>query len=115
DRGVGFGAAIASRTEKDTGEWFEQVLPEDLIDYGLIPEFIGRLPVITAIHQLSRDDLTTILTEPKHALTRQFQRFFDFDAIEPVFAPHSLEAIAFKAIARQTGALGHYANLEQTL
>ena len=62
------------------------MLPEDLIDYGLIPEFIGRLPVITAIHQLSRDDLTTILTEPKHALTRQFQRFFEFDDIELVFA-----------------------------
>ena len=68
DRGVGFGAAISSRETKDAGEWFEQVLPEDLIEYGLIPEFIGRLPVITAIHQLSRDDLTTILTEPKHAL-----------------------------------------------
>ena len=70
DRGVGFGAAIKSRGHKDTGEWFEQVLPEDLIEYGLIPEFIGRLPVVAAIHQLSRDDLITILTEPKHALTK---------------------------------------------
>ena len=70
DRGVGFGAAISSRENKDTGEWFEQVLPEDLIEYGLIPEFIGRLPVVAAIHQLSRDDLITILTEPRHALTR---------------------------------------------
>ncbi|HEX8645589.1 MAG TPA: ATP-dependent Clp protease ATP-binding subunit ClpX, partial [Thermoleophilaceae bacterium] len=82
DRGIGFGAEISSRQKKDAGEWFEQVLPEDLVEYGLIPEFIGRLPVITAIHQLSRDDLTTILTEPKHALTRQFQRFFEFDDIE---------------------------------
>ncbi len=65
DRGVGFGAAISSREEKDMGEWFEQVLPEDLIEYGLIPEFIGRLPVVAAIHQLSRDDLITILTEPQ--------------------------------------------------
>ena len=65
DRGIGFGAAISSREKKDAGEWFEQVLPEDLIEYGLIPEFIGRLPVITAIHQLSRDDLITILTEPQ--------------------------------------------------
>jgi len=115
DRGVGFGAAIASRTEKDTGEWFEQVLPEDLIEYGLIPEFIGRLPVITAIHQLNRDDLTTILTEPKHALTRQFQRFFEFDDIELVFSPDSLEAIADKAIARETGARGLRSILEETL
>jgi ATP-dependent Clp protease ATP-binding subunit ClpX len=115
DRGVGFGAAIASRSEKDTGEWFEQVLPEDLIEYGLIPEFIGRLPVITAIHQLNRDDLTTILTEPKHALTRQFQRFFEFDDIELVFSEDSLEAIADKAIARETGARGLRSILEETL
>ncbi len=115
DRGVGFGAAIASRSEKDTGDWFEQVLPEDLIEYGLIPEFIGRLPVITAIHQLSRDDLTTILTEPKHALTRQFQRFFEFDDIELVFSEDSLEAIADKAIARETGARGLRSILEETL
>src|ERR1700744_1080868 len=114
DRGVGFGAAITSRTQKDTGEGFEQVLPEDLIEYGLIPEFIGRLPVITAIHQLSRDDLTTILTEPKHALTRQFQRFFQFDGIELVFSDDSLEAIADKAIARETGARGLRAMLEET-
>jgi ATP-dependent Clp protease ATP-binding subunit ClpX len=115
DRGVGFGAAISSRTEKDTGEWFEQVLPEDLIEYGLIPEFIGRLPVITAIHQLSRDDLTTILTEPKHALTRQFQRFFEFDDIELVFSEDSLEAIADRAIERETGARGLRSILEETL
>jgi len=115
DHGVGFGAAIASRAQKDTGEWFEQVLPEDLIEYGLIPEFIGRLPVITAIHQLTRDDLTTILTEPKHALTRQFQRFFEFDDIELVFSEDSLEAIADKAIARETGARGLRSILEETL
>ncbi len=115
DRGVGFGAAITSRIEKDTGEWFEKVLPEDLIDYGLIPEFIGRLPVITAIHQLTRDDLTTILTEPKHALTRQFQRFFEFDDIELVFSDDSLEAIADRAIERETGARGLRSILEETL
>ena len=65
DNGMGFGAAITSQENKDTGEWFEQVLPEDLMEYGLIPEFIGRLPVVAAIHQLSRDDLVTILTEPQ--------------------------------------------------
>jgi len=91
------------------------VLPEDLIEYGLIPEFIGRLPVISAIHQLSRDDLTTILTEPKHALTRQFQRFFEFDDIELVFSEDSLEAIADKAIQRETGARGLRSILEETL
>ncbi len=115
DRGIGFGAEISSREEKDAGEWFEQVLPEDLIEYGLIPEFIGRLPVITAIHQLSREDLTTILTEPKHALTRQFQRFFEFDDIELVFSEDSLEAIANKALERETGARGLRSILEETL
>jgi ATP-dependent Clp protease ATP-binding subunit ClpX len=115
DRGVGFGAAISSREQKDTGEWFEQVLPEDLIEYGLIPEFIGRLPVVAAIHQLTRGDLITILTEPKHALTRQFQRFFDFDEIELVFSEDSLEAIADKALERETGARGLRSILEETL
>ncbi len=115
DRGVGFGASISAREKKDTGEWFKQVLPEDLVEYGLIPEFIGRLPVITAIDQLSRDDLTTILTEPKHALTRQFQRFFEFDDIELVFSEDSLEAIADKALERETGARGLRSILEETL
>jgi ATP-dependent Clp protease ATP-binding subunit ClpX len=115
DRGVGFGAAISSREEKDAGEWFEHVLPEDLIAYGLIPEFIGRLPVVAAIHQLSRDDLITILTEPKHALTRQFQRFFEFDDIELVFSEDSLEAIADRALERETGARGLRSILEETL
>jgi ATP-dependent Clp protease ATP-binding subunit ClpX len=115
NRGVGFGAEISSREKKDKGEWFEQVLPEDLIEYGLIPEFIGRLPVVSAIHQLSRDDLITILTEPKHALTRQFQRFFEFDDIELVFSEDSLEAIADKALERETGARGLRSILEETL
>jgi ATP-dependent Clp protease ATP-binding subunit ClpX len=115
DRGVGFGAEISTREQKDSGEWFEQVLPEDLIEYGLIPEFIGRLPVVAAIHQLTRDDLITILTEPKHALTRQFERFFDFDNIELVFSEDSLEAIADKALERETGARGLRSILEETL
>ena len=105
-KGIGFGATIKSKHNKDTGDSFEQVLPEDLVEYGLIPEFIGRLPVVAAIHQLSRDDLITILTEPRHALTRQFQRFFEFDDIELVFAEDSLEAIANKALERETGARG---------
>ena len=112
---MGFGASVRSKHNKDTGELFEQVLPEDMVEYGLIPEFIGRLPVITAIHQLSRDDLTTILTEPRHALTRQFQRFFEFDGIDLVFADESLGAIAHKALERETGARGLRSILEETL
>jgi ATP-dependent Clp protease ATP-binding subunit ClpX len=114
-KGMGFGAAISSSHNKDTGELFEQVLPEDLMEYGLIPEFIGRLPVVAAIHQLSREDLITILTEPKNALTRQFQRFFEFDDIELVFADDSLGAIADRALERETGARGLRSILEETL
>ena len=114
-KGVGFGASIRSRDQKDTGELFEQVLPEDLMEYGLIPEFIGRLPVVAAIHQLTRDDLITILTEPRNALTKQFQRFFEFDDIELVFADDSLDAIADKALERETGARGLRSILEETL
>jgi ATP-dependent Clp protease ATP-binding subunit ClpX len=114
-QGVGFGAELASKAEKDTGELFEQVLPEDLIEYGLIPEFIGRMPVVAAIHQLTRDDLITILTEPRNALTRQFMRFFEFDDIELVFAEDSLGAIADKALERETGARGLRSILEETL
>jgi ATP-dependent Clp protease ATP-binding subunit ClpX len=90
-KGVGFGASIESRIERDTGEVFQQCLPEDLVNYGLIPEFIGRLPVMSAVHQLSRDDLITILTEPRNALVKQFQRFFSFDGIELVFSEDSLD------------------------
>jgi ATP-dependent Clp protease ATP-binding subunit ClpX len=116
NRGVGFGAKIDSAREKnDLGEMFEKVLPEDLVEYGLIPEFIGRLPVIAAIHQLSRSDLITILTEPKNALTKQFQRFFEFDDIELVFADDSLAAIADRALERETGARGLRSILEETL
>ncbi len=113
--GVGFGAKVRAKSEKDMGELFEQVLPEDLIEYGLIPEFIGRLPVVTAIHQLTRTDLIKILTEPKNALIRQFERFFEFDDIELVFAEESLAAIADSALERDTGARGLRSIIEETL
>src|SRR5213595_551334 len=115
NHGVGFGAEVTSNADKDTGEDFEKVLPEDLMEYGLIPEFIGRLPVVAAIHQLTRDDLITILTEPRNALTRQFHRFFQFDDIELVFAEDSLGAIADKALEREVGARGLRSILEETL
>jgi len=114
-QGVGFGAQVLTRDQRDTGELFEQVLPEDLMEYGLIPEFIGRLPVVAAIHQLTRDDLIQILTEPRNALTRQFERFFQFDDIELVFAEDSLGAIADKALDREVGARGLRSILEETL
>jgi ATP-dependent Clp protease ATP-binding subunit ClpX len=114
-KGVGFGAAIASKLNKDTGEVFEQCLPEDLMQYGLIPEFIGRLPVTSAVHQLSRDDLITILTEPRNAIVKQFQRFFGFDGIELVFSSDALNSVADKALERETGARGLRSIIEEVL
>jgi ATP-dependent Clp protease ATP-binding subunit ClpX len=114
-KGIGFGADVKSKHNKDTGQAFEEVLPEDLVEYGLIPEFIGRLPVVSVIHQLSRDDLVTILTEPRNALAKQFQRFFEFDGIDLVFADDSLESIADKALERETGARGLRSILEEVL
>ncbi|MEJ7797426.1 MAG: ATP-dependent Clp protease ATP-binding subunit ClpX [Solirubrobacteraceae bacterium] len=113
--GIGFGAQITSRSRHDRGEVFEQTLPEDLVNYGLIPEFIGRLPVVSAVHQLTRDDLITILTEPRNALVKQFQRFFHFDGIELVFSDEALVSVADKALARETGARGLRSIIEETL
>src|SRR3954467_13207506 len=112
---LGFGATIVSRRHKDVGNIFEQVLPEDLMHYGLIPEFVGRLPVISAIHQLTKDDLIRILTEPRNALVKQFQRFFSFDGIELHFADDALGSIADKALERDTGARGLRSILEEIL
>jgi ATP-dependent Clp protease ATP-binding subunit ClpX len=114
-KGVGFGASIESRVERDAGEIFQHTLPEDLVNYGLIPEFIGRLPVMSAVHQLTRDDLITILTEPRNALVKQFQRFFSFDGIELVFSEDSLSSVAQKALERETGARGLRSIIEEIL
>ncbi len=113
--GIGFGASIDSRRHKDVGNIFEQVLPEDLMHYGLIPEFVGRLPVISAIHQLTQADLIRILTEPRNALVKQFQRFFSFDGIELHFSDESLVSIAHKTLERDTGARGLRSILEEIL
>jgi len=114
-QGVGFAATIQNKEQRDAGEIFKHCLPEDLIEYGLIPEFIGRLPVMSAIHQLSRDELMQILTEPRNALVKQFQRFFQFDGIELVFADEGLSSIADKALERETGARGLRSIIEEVL
>src|SRR6184192_2233460 len=114
-KGVGFGASIESKHDKDSGDLFAKCLPEDLVNYGLIPEFIGRLPVMSAVHQLSREDLIQILTEPRNALVKQFQRFFSFDGVELVFSDDSLGSIADKALERETGARGLRSIIEDVL
>ena len=114
-QGVGFMADVISKAERDPGTIFTHVLPEDLLNFGLIPEFIGRLPVISAVHNLDKDDLVRILTEPKNALTRQYQKFFELDGVELVFAEEALNAIAVKALDRGTGARGLRSIIEESL
>src|ERR1700744_1667029 len=96
-RGVGFGAPIQSKEQRDTGEIFEHCLPEDLIQFGMIPEFVGRLPVITSVHNLDREALIQILTEPRNALVKQYKRLFELDGIELVFSEEGLSSVADKA------------------
>ncbi len=115
NKGVGFGADIRRANQKDMGLILGKVLPEDLLKYGLIPEFVGRLPVITSVNNLDESALIDILTKPKNALVRQYQRFFEFDGVELEFTGESLEAIAEQAILRGTGARGLRAIMEEVL
>ncbi|MGA7227431.1 MAG: ATP-dependent Clp protease ATP-binding subunit ClpX [Acidimicrobiia bacterium] len=114
-RGVGFGAEVRGKAEGRPTELLNQVMPEDLMKYGLIPEFIGRLPVMATVEDLDMDALVQILTEPKNALTKQYARMFEMDDVELVFTPDSLVAIAEQAIKRATGARGLRAILEEVL
>ncbi|SFB98786.1 ATP-dependent Clp protease ATP-binding subunit ClpX [Streptomyces aidingensis] len=114
-RGIGFSADIRSKRDRDPSELLTEVLPEDLVKYGMIPEFIGRLPVITAVHHLDRDALLRILVEPRNALVKQYQRLFELDGVELEFDRPALEAIADQAILRGTGARGLRAIMEEVL
>ncbi len=114
-KGVGFHAQVKSKSEKDPGELFAQVLPEDLLKFGMIPEFVGRLPMIGAVHSLDRSALMKILTEPKNALLKQYQKFFEFEDVELEFTTEALEAVADQALVRGTGARGLRAILEEVL
>ena len=114
-KGVGFGADVRKSDEKDLGEILGKVLPEDLLKYGLIPEFVGRLPVITHVHNLDKGALVDILTKPKNALVKQYKKFFEFDGVELNFEGEALEAIADQAMLRGTGARGLRAIMEEVL
>ncbi|WP_190817937.1 ATP-dependent Clp protease ATP-binding subunit ClpX [Saccharopolyspora pogona] len=112
---VGFGAELRSKNQIDTTDHFVDVMPEDLIKFGLIPEFIGRLPTVASVTNLDKPSLVQILTEPRNALVKQYKRLFEMDNVELEFTKTALEAIADQAILRGTGARGLRAILEEVL
>ena len=114
-RGIGFGNDVATKDEVDTSDHFAEVMPEDLIKFGLIPEFIGRLPVVASVTNLDKESLVSILSEPKNALVKQYTRLFDMDNVELEFTQDALEAVADQAIHRGTGARGLRAIMEEVL
>src|SRR6188474_2312994 len=114
-RGLGFGAEIRSKSDLESAESFGDTMPEDLIKFGLIPEFIGRLPVVASVTSLDKDALVKILTEPRNALVKQYRKLFEMDGVELEFTEDALEAVADQAILRGTGARGLRAIMEEVL
>lgn len=113
--GMGFGAQVRSRVELDSTAWMQDVVPHDLVKFGLIPELVGRLPVIAALNGLDEDALVRILTEPKNSLIAQYKKLFQLDKVELEFKPEALKAIAKKTIERRTGARGLRSIMESLL
>ncbi|WP_040524756.1 ATP-dependent Clp protease ATP-binding subunit ClpX [Gordonia effusa] len=114
-RGIGFGNEVSTKDEVDTSDHFAEVMPEDLIKFGLIPEFIGRLPMVASVTNLDKESLVNILSEPKNALVKQYTKLFDMDNVELEFTDEALEAVADQAIHRGTGARGLRAIMEEVL
>ena len=112
---MGFGADVRDNDDRGVGEVFKELEPEDLLKFGLIPEFVGRLPVIATLEDLDEDALITILTEPKNALVKQYQRLFELEGAQLSFTDDALKAIAKRAIQRKTGARGLRSILEDIL
>ena len=113
--GIGFGAAVKSKKQRSLSDVFQEIEPEDLIKFGLIPELVGRMPVVTALAELHEDALVQILTEPKNALVKQYSKLLAMEGAELEIRPAALKAIARKALARKTGARGLRSILEQAL
>jgi ATP-dependent Clp protease ATP-binding subunit ClpX len=115
-QGIGFNAVLRTKDDEgDIGDLFADVMPEDLLKFGMIPEFVGRLPVITSVHNLDREALISILTDPRNALVKQYHRLFELDGVDLEFTEDALEAIADQAILRGTGARGLRAIMEEVL
>jgi len=113
--GIGFGASVASQSSRNLSELFRETEPEDLVKFGLIPELVGRLPVVATLEELSEDAMIQILTEPKNALVKQFRKLFQMEGVELELRPEALRAIARKALVRKTGARGLRSIIEQAL
>ena len=114
-KSIGFDAPVASKKDEDVGALFRQVQPHDLLKFGIIPELVGRLPVIASLNSLTREDLVKILTEPKNALVKQYKKLLEYDEVDLEFTPEALDAVADKAIARNIGARGLRAVMEGLL
>ena len=114
-KGIGFDAVVESKAERQTGALLKEVQPHDLLKFGIIPELVGRMPVIAALDGLTREDLVKILTQPKNALVKQYQKLFSYDNVELSFTEDALEAVADKAIQRNIGARGLRAVMEGIL
>jgi len=112
---LGFGATLPTKEERDLDRLYSEVMPEDLLKFGLIPEFIGRLPVIATVDKLNREALVQILTEPRNALVKQYQKLFDLDGVELEFTQDAVDAVADQAMLRGTGARGLRAIIEEVL
>jgi ATP-dependent Clp protease ATP-binding subunit ClpX len=114
-RTMGFEAQLYTRNDKPLGELLAQVLPEDLLKFGLTPEFIGRLPIVATLEELTEEDFVRILTTPKNALVRQYQKYFDFEKVKLKFTDAALRAIAQEALRRHTGARGLRSIMEEIM
>ncbi len=112
---MGFGAEIQRKRERKLGEILMEVQPEDLLKYGFIPEFVGRLPVVATLHELDKSALISILTEPKNALIKQYSKFFEMENVSLKFTEDALELIVEKALERETGARGLRAVVEDIM
>ena len=113
--GIGFGAEVRAASDHSVGAVLREVEPEDLVKFGLIPELVGRLPVVATLDELNDEALVRILTEPRNALVKQYQRLFEMESVELDVRPSALQAIARKALKRKTGARGLRSILEQSL
>ena len=114
-KAIGFNADIKSKNEYNIGDVLKHALPQDFVKFGLIPEFIGRVPVTVSLDMLDRDALIRILKEPKNALTRQYEKLFELDGVDLKFTDDAVKAIADKTIARKTGARGLRSIMEETM